>query len=918
MKLKMCSFGVGASALVLLAAWGSRNAGLLPAKSAAANIASAKMAPSRAVDGYGKLPLSFEVNWGQTDARFRFLARGQGYTLFLNSQEAVLSLERSEASSEKDGKRKNRDSELAAGRFALFGNPSQLVTERARPPDPPRPMHAVLQMRLAGANANGRVKGEQELPGKSNYFIGNDPKKWRTDIPTYAKVRVENVYPGVDLVYYGNHGQLEYDFVVRPGSDPSAIKLTLTSSPSAAGKGSPDSIGPRDGSPVKIDADGDLVLHADGGEVLFHKPLIYQPASIGSRRGTAVKRLVAGSYTINEQNEVAFAIGEYDRTKPLVIDPVLAYSTYLGGSADDWGFGIAVDGSGNAYVTGSTSSTDFPAPNSLQATNHGSQNAFVTKFNAAGSALVYSTYLGGSGLAGDQGNSIAVDGSGNAYVTGSTSSTDFPTANPFQTTIHGYHNAFVAKLSADGSALLYSTYLGGSSPLGDQGYGIAVDSSGNAYVTGSTSSADFPTASPIQGTLHGCCDAFVAMFNPAGSALVYSTYLGGSGDDGGYAIAVDSSGDAYVTGGTSSIDFPTVNPFQAINRGFCGISGCNSNAFVSKLGATGSALVYSTYLGGSGPDRGTSIAVDGSGNAYVTGTTGSHDFPTVKPFQSTNNSFNDPTENAFVTKFNAAGSALVYSTYLGGSGNSSGGDEGSGIAVDNFGNAYLTGRTRSSNFPTTPNAPQPTFHAAPGGGNYEAFVTDFNADGSALVYSTYLGGTGGDVGTGIAVDGSENAYIAGWTVSTDFPTTVNALQGTKHGGHDTFVTKISITADLKINNVAPTATPSGSPLIYTIAVTNQGPDMATNVNIQDTIPAGTTFNSVAASNGSCTAPAPGSTGTVTCTASNLVSGGAITVTLIVNVTAASGNSITDTATANSVNPDPSPADNSATATTTVN
>ena len=528
----------------------------------------------------------------------------------------------------------------------------------------------------------------------------------------------------------------------------------------------------------------------------MHKPVVYQEQStVDSSQFTVqnVKRILRdnpkskiqnrkyleGRYVLAASNQVRFALGPYDKTKPLVIDPVLSYSTYLGGSLQDASLGIAVDSSGNAYVTGYTQSSDFPTLNPVQSTYHGGEPAgglnslvpggdvFITKLNADGSALVYSTYLGGSGS--DQGNAIAVDSSGFAYVTGSTSSTDFPTLNPIQSTYHGGGSgsfgppggdAFITKLSADGSALIYSTYLGGSAQ--DEGNGIAVDSSGNSYVTGQTISADFPTANAIQAAcdLGSSCsygDAFVTKVNAAGSALVYSTYLGGSNSDTGNGVAVDSSRNAYVTGQTYSSDFPTVNPLQANNSGA-------PDAFVAKLNSAGSALVYSTYLGGSGSEQGTSIAVDSAGNAYITGNTQSSDFPTASPLQAASGG---DANDAFVAKINAAGSALVYSTYLGGSST----DDGLGIAVDTSGNAYVTGFTRSPDFPTAS-----PVQASINTYLYDAFVTKINAAGSALLYSTFLGGSNINQGNGIAADSAGNAYLTGQTESSDFPITAGAFQ----------------------------------------------------------------------------------------------------------------------------------------------
>jgi hypothetical protein len=458
-----------------------------------------------------------------------------------------------------------------------------------------------------------------------------------------------------------------------------------------------------------------------------------------------------------------------------VIDP-LVYSTYIGGSDVDVGYAIAVDGSGNAYVTGYTSSTNYDVtPGAFQTTNGGLADVFVTKLNATGTALVYSTYLGGSGY--DGGYAIAVDGSGNAYVTGLTTSTNYDvTPGAFQTTKSTTDptesDVFVTKLNATGTALVYSTYIGGSGE--DRGYGIAVDGSGNAYVTGWTRSTDYDvTPGAFQTTHGGYYDVFVTKLNATGTALVYSTYIGGSYWDEGYAIAVDGSGNAYVTGLTDSPDYDvTPGAFQTT------FGGGWADVFVTKLNAAGTALVYSTYIGGSGGEVGRGIAVDGSGNAYVTGPTSSPDYDvTPGAFQTTKGGEAD----VFVTKLNAAGTALVYSTYIGGSGD----DYGSAIAVDGSGNAYVAGITYSTDYDVTPGAFQTTK-----GGEADVFVTKLNAAGTALVYSTYIGGVLDDQGYAIAVDGSGNAYVTGYTESTDYDVTPGAFQTTKGGGADVFVTKV--------------------------------------------------------------------------------------------------------------------------------
>ncbi len=445
------------------------------------------------------------------------------------------------------------------------------------------------------ANASPRVEALEELPGKANYFLGNDPTKWRTNVPTYARVHYQDLYPGIDLIYYGNQRQLEYDLVVRPGADPSRIRL-----------------GVQGADTLDVDAQGDLVLHTAGGDIRQRKPAAYQEID-------GMRQEISGGYVLKGSHTVGFEVGAYDASRPLVIDPVLFYSTYLGGSSDDFGSGIAVDSSGDAYVTGYTLSTDFPTTVGAFQTTHaadgGLDDGFVTKLNPTGAALVYSTYLGGS--SDDFGFGIAVDSSGDVYVTGYTLSTAFPTTvGAFQMTNAGGYDGFVTKLNPTGAALVYSTYLGGSSD--DFGRGIAVDAAGSAYVTGYTYSTAFPTTVGAFQTTHaadsGRNDAFVTKLNPTGAGLVYSTYLGGNSFDVGLGIAVDALGSAYVTGGTQSTNFPTTT--RAFQTTF---GGGVVDGFVTKLNPAGSMLDYSTYLGGTGLDTGFGIAVDTlpNPNAYV-------------------------------------------------------------------------------------------------------------------------------------------------------------------------------------------------------------------------------------------------------------------------------------------------------------
>lgn len=695
---------------------------------------------TRVSETYGKLPLTFEVNQGQVDAQVKYVSRGSGYNLFLTGTEAVLALR---AHGKADG---DAPSDI--------GKESQETSVQ----------QAVLRMKLLGASSASETKGLDSQPGKSNYFIGNDPQKWRTNVAQYARVQYTDVYPGVNLVYYGNQRQLEYDFVVAAGADPNVIRLAFT----GADK-------------LSVDEKGDLVLETGGGELRQHKPIVYQEVD-GERKE------VAGRYVLSGKQEVGFEVAEYDASQPLVIDPVLSYSTYLGGSSDESGKGIAVDSFGNAYVTGYTNSLNFPTVNSLpyRPSNTSDRFAFITKLSASGSWLVYSTYLGGNNGGSTESNSIAVDASGNAYITGQTSSNTFPTVNAFQST----GAVFVSKLNSTGSALTFSTHLGGTD-ANERGFGIAVDNTGNVYVVGDTRSSDFPIANALQPAISGnpyYGDAFITKFNPAGSALIYSTYLGGGSIDQANAVAVDSSGNAYVTGFTYSNDFPIANALQPTCG--CSFGNCagNNAVFISKLNPTGSAFVYSTFLGGNDTEEGRGIAVDSSGNAYITGSTRSTNFPMVNPFQATFNSENGSFcggSTAFVSKLNSAGSALVYSTYLGGVGNG-----GSSIAVDSSGSAYITGNTRGGTLIFNP--VQSIF----GGGGDDAFVTKLKTTGSALDYYTYLGGSGYETARGIAIDSVGNAYVTGDTSSLNFPTTANSFQPVFGGGNpnlnvrDAFVSKI--------------------------------------------------------------------------------------------------------------------------------
>jgi hypothetical protein len=551
------------------------------------------------------------------------------------------------------------------------------------------------------------------------------------------------------LVYYGNQGELEYDLVVAPGADPDGIALSLEAEPAAA---------------AVVCRDGDLVVATAGGEFRLRRPVAYQEAA-GLRQEVAVR--YALETTGDGRHRVCFEVAAYDDSRALVIDPVFAYSTYLGGTGVEQGYGIRVDATGHAYACGRTESLDFPrAGTPYQAALDGFADAYVTKLDPTGTGLVYSTYLGG--LYADSAVAIAIDPSGNAYVAGATGSLDFPTtAGAFQTTCGGALDAFVAKLGPDGSQLLYSTYLGGSRTEGLAA--IAVDGTGRAYVGGDTFSANFPTQGALQPFQGATTDGFVARFSPGGSALEYSTFLGGSDSDGVEGIDVDSSSNAYVAGETRSTDFPvTSKPFQRANRG-------EWDAFATKLNPDGTALVYSTYLGGSSDDRAFAIA-GWNGSAYLTGSTESSDFPTKSATFPWRRGYSD----AFVTRLHATGSKLYYSTFLGGEED----DYGMGIAVDAGGSACVVGTTYSLGFPTT-FAPQSRF----AGGSVDAFVTRFLSGGPRLGYSTYLGGDLCDYGEGVAVDNADCAYVTGSTQSGNFP--ASGFQQFLAGASDGFVTKVS-------------------------------------------------------------------------------------------------------------------------------
>ncbi|MGO9267451.1 MAG: SBBP repeat-containing protein [Candidatus Binataceae bacterium] len=734
---------------------------------------------ARVVANYGKLPISFEPNVGQVAggagaSDVKFLSRGNGYTLFLDPHESIVRLRREATSAHKQVGVKQLAARPAKGGASVTSE--------------------VVDMKLVGARPAPQAVGLEELPGKVNYFRGRDPKNWHADIPTYAKVKLEQVYPGIDLVYYGNQQQLEYDFVVQPGADPRAIRMDVAGL--SAGKGA-HAVAPR------IDRNGDLVLAADNSEVRFHKPVVYQPDGVSARKP------VDGNFKL-DKGQVTFQVASYDRGKPLVIDPVLGYSTYINNTAvDETSAGIAVDSSGNAYVASETDTTDFPTTLGAYQANHASgddSDATVFKLNPSGTALVYATYLGGTGE--DSGEAITVDAAGEAIVVGYTCSLDFPvTAGAFQTTPNANlaecngENMFLTKFSASGSSLIGSTYLGGS--VSDIAYAAALDPSGNVYVTGFSCSPDFPvTPGVIEPTFggsvsDGTCDGVVAKLNPTLTALTYSTYLGGASDGSLSGIAVDAAGDAYVAGYTLASGFPvTPGAFQTTFVG----NGANQayDTIVAKLNPTATALLYGTYIS-AGDDAAYAVAIDKAGDAYITGDAAESNFPvTPGAYQTVYGGAGvNGVGDVFVSKLNPSGSALIYSTYIGGAED----DSGYGITVDRFGGAWVVGATDSSNFPVTRNAIQSAY-AGPdisGAGTTffygDLFVLRLNAKGSALSFSSYLGGSGDDEpGYNIVLYPSTAIYIAGTTTSTDFPTTSGAFNATCSGDYcgdyQNFITKI--------------------------------------------------------------------------------------------------------------------------------
>lgn len=679
----------------------------------AANVSNGSLVPPklhRFTDTQVRMPLTFEPNRGQAPSKVRWISRTPDRTLLLMSNEAQLLLRSDDRES-------------------------------------------VVRMRLSGSNSKSQSEGVEKLTSTSSYFLGNVKQNWRTGVPHYARVKYRDVYPGIDLVFYGANRELEYDFVVSPGADPSRIELAYEGADR-----------------MQVEANGDLVLTLNGKTIRQLRPKVYQLVG-GS------KREIASGYRIRNGNRVEFALAKFDRTRPLVIDPVLQYSTYFGQEGQDQSLSVTTNANGDIYMTGQTSSVRFQTAGKAQPIPGGNSDAFIAKFTGTGD-LLWTTYLGGRQV--DVGRSIAVDDSGNAYVVGTTNSPEFPTQNASFAQFGGVFDAFLTKVSSDGQQFLYSTYIGGSAY--DDALGVAVDAQGNAYVAGQTLSPDLPFRSEFQrAPSGGGQDTFVAKIATTRNNVFYLTYVGGNGVDLATGIAIDAQGNAYVCGGTTSTVFPTQSALQPAFRGA-------QDAFLYKLNPSGNSLVYSTFLGGTLEDLAFRVAVDAQGAAYLLGHTKSSDFPIRSAYQSSLAGGYD----AFVTKLSPAGDAIVYSTFLGGSLD----DFGFGnIAVDGAGTAYVGGFTTSTNFPT-----QAPIQANFRGGRNDGFVARLGPQGNTLVYSTYLGGDNQDEVLALAVDRSGQVVLAGRTSSPNFPQATNQFVGDGLGQFDIFLARLS--ADTSVNFIS--------------------------------------------------------------------------------------------------------------------
>jgi hypothetical protein len=762
-----------------------------------------------------KAAMIFEQNVGQVNPQWKYLARGPGYSILLGSSHDVLQLQmKSYKAGCELGRLQRKTEDQGNPRTNVprvsFAGDKKAVGKTGCSTEP----LAAIRLALMGSDRYGQPEGRQELASYSNYLIGSDPGGWHGHVKQFAEVWYPRIYPGIDLVFYGHNGQLEFDFVVSPHTDARQIAFTISDVPARTH--------------LRENTSGDLIIPVGEKELVLRKPLVYEGKRCLSEKRAKTsaqvppcKDLKGGKFRVQHRGSsnvlVAFELPNYDHNHELVIDPVVAFSTFLGGSGADQINGIAADSLGNVYVLGQTDSPDFPVtPGVVQTTLTGSGNAFISKFSADGSHLIYSTFLGGGG---EDPHGIALDSSNNVYVTGETYAQNFPLVNPYISQ-NSSGTGFVSKLSPDGAALIYSTYLGGNAEGSCNA--IAVDSAGEAVLVGRTFATNFPTVNASQSNPAGASDAFVTKLNASGSAAIFSTYLGGSSTDYGQGVAIDASGGIYVAGITYSSDFPTTpssyQPTYTSNP--YGVS------FLSKFSASGGSLAYSTYLTGA---QAFGLAVSTSGNAFLTGTAGPALPVTPGAFQVGPVVDTHP----FVTQFDSTGSSLVYSTFLGSTGGSL--DNGNAIALDPSNDAYLTGQTSSANFPLQNPVETSTPDGVP-----EAFVSELNAAGSQLVFSTYLGGqgnSGGQQGNAIAVDGSGNIYVGGSTIVPQFPV-LNAWQPTMNGIESGFITKFlnQPAPNLSLNPTSISFPPevvnvTSAPQTITVGNTGSAPLTVSNVTV---------------------------------------------------------------------------------------
>ncbi len=751
----------------LSTAWGTEARSLSPQSALAHGVEKPALS-------YADLPLRFEQNQAQASESARFVAAGRGYRVSLLPQAALLDFIPPDHSKHSRHVRSGRTahSKPKPGTSVAHGAPDRTVEQ------------SHLSLRVVGGNPDAQMQGLEPMGSAIFYYEGNDPNQWRKHVPTYGKVKYQDLYPGIDLVYYGNQDQLEYDFVVAPGKNPSQIRL--------------DVAGARK---LRFDEGGNLILATEEGELLLRKPHVYQMSG-------EIRQEITGNFSL-QGTRVGFVVGAYDSSRALVIDPTLNYAAYVGRSVNDKVNGIALGSDGSTYVSGIAPAMTPSVQN----------EAFVAHISADGKTLLYMTYLGGSATTEARG--LAVDAAGYAYITGFTQATDFPVQGALQPSCSldakevCEGQAFITKLNPGGS-LNFSTFLGGGGT--DAGNAITLDAAGNIYVAGSTTSTNFPIVHATQVSSAGKGDAFVAKIAGDGSQVVYATYLGGSGADEALGIAVDGNASVYVTGQTESVDFPTENPLQAL----CALNSsnqCAGEAFVTKLTSDGSSLVYSTYLGGSGGDSGNAIAVDAAGNAYLAGATSSQDFPLLSPLQKQAKG----TTQAFIAKVRPDGTALVYSTYLGGSGT----DLATSIAVDKFGHAFVSGQTDSADFPTMKPVQADCYKNTGGTCSQDAFLAVLSSGGSTLRFSTYLGGSGIDEGRGIALDSKGNAYMGGASTSGDFPMATPVAVTSKSSVLNASGTSSAATSGSSSSNGTPLSVPSGGGVVAMLSgLPDQAPQAA--------------------------------------------------------------------------------------------